>query len=377
LTRPRATAGTASALAVAVSTAVAAGAGAAREPASHGEWVQLVRRYARGDRAGAVAGLAAWSETALGRQVAAVEDAAHATERCPRCPSLLDGLPLRAAVMLHWERDRADRPTPAPREVEQARRCPGVTAVLAVRLARVMARDAGGSDFARRFFRVVVRSCQWDACFADAERWAGDAIQLFPADAELLLDRGSVREEVATIGWPWTARASDGADAAAVDDMARRERLEQARQDLAAAVAIDPRLSLARLRLARVLWRLGEPEPARGHLEAALSSPGPVELLYLAHLFLGRVHQDAGRLQPAASEYRLARELRPTAPSARTALSSVLLAAGDAGGAKGVLRSGLEGAGRRPERDPFWDYLVLNAAGLDELEGALRRDSLE
>ena len=43
-------------------------------------------------------------------------------------------------------------------------------------------------------------SCQWDACFDAAERWAGAAIELFPRDAELLLARGSVREESATLG---------------------------------------------------------------------------------------------------------------------------------------------------------------------------------
>ena len=375
MTRPLPTAGALAALVVALSTAaVAAGT---RPHSSNAEWVGLVRRYARGERAEAIRAFGEWTLPALTRQVAAVEDAARATERCRHCPSLLDGLPLRAAVMLHWDRDLAGRPAPPPGEVEQGRRCPGPTAALAERLARVLSRDAAASGFARRFFRMAVVSCQWDACFADAEHWANSAIQLFPLDAELLAVRGSVREELAPIGWPRATAILEPVDPAAADASARREWFEKARRDLADALAVDPGLGLARLRLARVLWRLGEPEPARRHLEAALSSPGPVDHVYLAHLFLGRLDQDAGRLEQAASEYRMAAALHPTTLSAGTALSNALFAAGDSDGARRTLRQGLAGAGHRPERDPLWDYLVLNAAGLEEVHDALRRESLE
>ncbi len=371
MARPLAAACALAALAAAGTAAVAAGA------FSHAEWVKIVRRYARGERAEAIGALGRWSERDLAGQVAAVEDAARATERCRLCPSLLDGLPLRAAVMLHWDRDLADRPAPPPGEVEQGRRCPGPTAALAERLARVLSREAAASGFARRFFRMAVASCQWDACFASAEHWANGAIQLFPRDAELLLARGSAREELATIGWPSPTAMPELADPVAAVAAARREWLEKARQDLSDALAIDPGLELARLRLARVLWRLGERERARRYLEAAPFSPDSPDHVYLAHLFLGRIHQDDGRLEAAISEYRLAAALHPTAPSAGTALSNALLLAGDADAARGALRQGLGGAGSRPERDPFWDYLVLNAAGLDELRGALRAGSLE
>jgi hypothetical protein len=343
-----------------------------RRTFSHSEWVELVRRYARGERSEAIEELGAWSERDLVKQVAGVEAAALAAGRCPSCPSWLENVPLRAAVLLHWDRDRAEQPPPLPGEVELPRRCPGPTAGLAGRLARVMSRNALTSGFARRFFRMVVLQCQWDACFADAEHWGSDAILSFPLDTELLIARGSVREELATIGFPSSTPAElmlDMPRATAIA-VARRDWLEKARRDFADTLQIDPGRGFARLRLGRVLWRLGELDPALASLRDA-------DHVYLAHLFLGRLHQDAGRGQEAIAEYRLAAALHPSALSASTALSNALVVAGDADGARQVLRQGLASAGRRSERDPFWDYLVLNAADLAELVDALHRESLE
>ena len=369
-------------LAVACVLVALAGAGGSDVPLrkfSRAEWVELARHYARGDRARAIAELGAWSERDLVRQVAAVEEAARAAERCPSCPNPLDEVPLRAAVMLHWDRDRSEQPPPLPGEVELPRRCPGPTSVLAGRLARVMSRKAETSGFARRFFRMVVLQSQWDACFADAEHWASDAILSFPRDTELLIARGSVREELATIGFPSStpAELKLGMPRATAAALARRDWLEKARQDFTDSLAIDPGLGFVHLRLGRVLWRLGEAEPARQQLEAALASLGHVDHVYLAHLFLGRVHQDAGRLREALAEYRLAVALHPSVRSAGTALSEALFVAGEADAARQALRQGLAGAGQRSERDPLRDYLVLNAADLEALTDALHRESLE
>ncbi len=363
-------------VALPAAVAGAAGAAVAHPRFSRGEWIELARRYARGERAQAIGELGAWSERDLVRQVAAVEAAA---ERCPRCPNPLEGVPLRAAVMLHWDRDRAEQAPPLPREVELPRRCPGPAAGLAGRLARVMSRNAETSGFARRFLRMVVLQCQWDACFGPADSWASAAILGFPRDTELLMARGSVREEVATIGFPCPTPASFelATPLAIATTSARRDRLDGARQDFADVLAIDPGLGFARLRLGRVLWRLGELDPARQQLEAALALLRQIDHVYLAHLFLGRVHQDAGRLQEAIAEYRLAATQHPSARSAATALSNVLFVAGDADAARQALRQGLASAGGRSERDPLWDYLVLNAADLDELVDALHRESLE
>lgn len=360
--------------AVALTTAPAV----AQSVFSRADYVDLVRRYARGERAQAIAGLGAWSERDLARQLAGLEQEARAAERCPTCPNRLDEIPLEAAVMLFWDRDRAEQPS--LEGVEQLRRCPGPLASLGGRLARLMSFRRPTAEFARRFYRMVVISSQWDACFETAERWAGMGIELFPRDAELLLARGSVREESATLGAapPPLSQASEAnAVSGSLAASDRKQGLAKARRDLEDALAIDPGLALARVRLGRVLWRLGEPELARQQLETALSSVRQVDHVYLAHLFLGRIQQDAGRLEDAVSEYRLAAALHPSALSAGIALSNALAVAGDAEGARLALRQGLRNAGRRLERDPHWDYLVVNAADLETLLEDLHRETLK
>ena len=324
---------------VLAAVAPALAADVARPAFSRAEWYELVRSYARGERAQAVASLGAWRERDLARQLAGLEQAARAAERCPGCPNLLEDLPLEAAVMLLWDRDRTEQPP--PEGVEQVRRCPGPLANLAGRLARVLARRPATADYARRFYRMVVTACQWDACFEAAERWAGAGIEVFPRDAELLLARGSVREESATLGSRATDATSATGSASAVAASARKQGLEKARRDLEDALSNDAGLVLARVRLGRVLWRLGEPELARQQLEAALPSLRHVDHVYLAHLFLGRIQQDAGRLEEAIAEYRLAAALHPSALSAGIALSNALVVAGDTEGARLALRQGL------------------------------------
>jgi Flp pilus assembly protein TadD len=340
---------------------------------SRSAWVEQVEAYARGERVAAIAALGAWSERELERQVAQVEQASLAAARCPGCVHPLDGLPLKAAVMLHWDRDREQSPQPA--SVEQERRCPGAVAKLAGRLARALARRSPSDPFPKRFVRAVVLTSQWDACFDHAERWADEALALYPREAVLLLDRGSVHEERAVLTRRPDRPVLAGSEASFVAVL-RAEGFAHARRDFEQALGVDPGLPLARLRLGRVLWRLGELEPARRELEAALPATAQADLKGLAHLFLGRVHLDAGRLAEATEDYRKAVELLPDALSPAVALSHALGLAGDGESARLALRGGLELAGRRPQRDPYLDYLVSNAAGLEPLWDDLRRESL-
>jgi tetratricopeptide (TPR) repeat protein len=124
-----------------------------------------------------------------------------------------------------------------------------------------------------------------------------------------------------------------------------------------------------------VLWRLGRPEPAReALLEAVARSRDPKDR-YLAHLFLGRVHEDATRFEPALAEYRKAVEIDPEAQSAAVALSHVLQLTGEMEEGRRAMARGV--AGRRAMRDAYWDYLVVNARQVDDLLAALHRESLE
>jgi len=282
--------------------------------------------------------------------------------------------------MLHADRDMADRSRAEGRE--QPRDCPGRQAEIAARYAGILALRPESRDFARQFFLALAERSQWDFCLEAALHWCGDGLERFPRDAELLLTAGSVHEEAATLLSP--AMGLRLAIASARQREATRKSagerdwwLKQARRYLSEAVAADEGLVLARVRLGRILWRLGEGDAARAALEAAIersTTPGDT---YLARLFLGRVHEDARQLGPAVEQYSLAVELEPQGQSAAVALSHALRLTGDAAGAVRVLRESVAHAGRRAARDVYWDYLAGNAASADERFAELRRETLE
>src|SRR3989442_11582765 len=200
------------------------------------EYRELVTRYARGERALTVAGLARFSDAELGRIAQAVEAEVVAAERSKTAPLI----PLRAAVMMHLDLDEAERPE-AP-GIEEPRRCPGKQAAIAGRYASLLAWHDETKGFARRFFVALAHSCQWDACLLEAQRWAREGLKLFPRDAELLLAVGSTLEESATI---WTGGST-------VESPAMPPRFREAARTAAAERA-------ARYRPARPLFQTPPP----------------------------------------------------------------------------------------------------------------------
>jgi tetratricopeptide (TPR) repeat protein len=361
---------------------------AASQPVN-AEYQELVTRYARGERALAVGGLARFSDAELGRIAQAVEAEALAAERSKanerskareRGKAAEPLIPLRAAVMLHLDLDEAERPEALG--TEQPRRCPGRQAAIAARYASLLAWHEETKGFARRFFVALAHSCQWDACLLEAQHWAREGLKLFPRDARLLLAVGSALEESATV-WAGGStvenpavppRFREAAHAAAGERVAR---YRQARSFFEDAIASDDGLTLARVRLGRVRWRLGEREAGQAALENAAERSADPQLSYLAHLFLGRVHEDSGRLQQAVEHYRLSLSLDPSAQAAAVALSHALRRAGEVEEAREVLRRALAHAGRRAGRDAYRDYLVGDAVHFRDELAALRQESLQ
>jgi Tfp pilus assembly protein PilF len=142
-------------------------------------------------------------------------------------------------------------------------------------------------------------------------------------------------------------------------------------------VSADPDLFEARIRLGRVRWRLGLDDSARQTLEEALRRGGAPPLPYLAHLFLGQALERLGRAGDAARAYEEALALEPQSQAAAVALSHLRLSSGDTAGARRVLEDALGQAGRRPVRDPYWDYPASNAASADQVLEALRLEASE
>jgi tetratricopeptide (TPR) repeat protein len=341
------------------------------------EYEALIRRYAAGERDAAVAALAAWRPGELDRQIRALQRSYPGTP-CPSCPDRIGSLPLKAAVMLHADRDMLDRPRTAA--TEQIRPCSGAQAHRAGQIAAILAERDGARDFARRFFLAMAQRSQWDACLDTAQQWARDGLALFPRDPDLLLALGATLEEKATIavlpsGSP-TLLSGFRRTRGLTDPTGDRTRwFGEAERILTAAIAADPQMAEARIRLGRVQWRLVKDELARPTLEEAVRVGGPPPLPYLAHLFLGQALEGVGRAREAARHFEEALKLEPESQCAAVALSHAFLAAGDAAGARRVLEETLVHAGRRGERDPYWDYHASNAASADRTLLALRRET--
>jgi tetratricopeptide (TPR) repeat protein len=343
------------------------------------DYEALIRQYAAGEREAAVAALSRWRPGDLDRQVRALQRSSPGTA-CPSCPDRIGSLPLKAAVMLHADRDALERPRSAA--TEQSRPCSGAQARRAGQIAAILAGRTDTRDFARRFFMAMAHRSQWDFCLDAAQEWARDGLALFPADPHLLLALGATLEEKATLAAlpPSTPTLLSGfrRTRGVADPTGDRTRwFGEAERVLSAAVAADPEMVEARIRLGRVQWRLAKDELARPTLEEAVRRGGPPPLPHLAHLFLGQALERAGRAREAAGQFEEALRLEPESQCAAVALSHALLAAGDALDARRILEETLTHAGRRAERDPYWDYPASNAASAERTLLALRRETRE
>jgi tetratricopeptide (TPR) repeat protein len=343
----------------------------ARGEALQVPYAEALRRYAAGDRAGAIAAVGVIPASMLDRQVEALQRAA---QRCASCRSILDEVPLKAAVMLHVDRDLAERPTFSG--TEQPRGCPGDHARRAGQIASIVAQRDQADDFGRRFFLGMAQRAQWDFCLQAAVKWGRDGLERYPGDPELLLVVGAALEEKATLMDVRSVAWSRDPRRAAAEESVRSGWLLDARRALAETVASAPSLVEGHLRLGRVLWRLGRNDEARAALEEAVRLGGKAHLPFLAHLFLGQVHERAGRAAEAQREFTRALQLAPRSQAAAVALSHARLLAGDAAGAGAALRGALAHSGRRSERDAYWDYPASNAARFEALLDDLREEAL-
>ena len=321
-----------------------------------------VRRYASGDRDGAIADLCGWPEGSMRDEIATFRRKARS-----------DGLwPGTAALMLHTDCAlRARRDGTSPRLHESA----------ALALVGFMKDDPARRAFARTWYgamaSLALRENRWDEALAWAERGLRD----FPDSVEMLLVESSVEEILGAQAGPAVS------DQNAPDVIARQERsrllqlheardhLERAARAARAAAATQPSLPEARLRLGHVAWRLGETDKARSALEEALARSRDGGTAYLAHLFLGRLDEDAGHLEVALRSYEAALALDPRCQSARLAISHVHLRLGDGAGARHDVETAVKPAGYRAQPDPFWLYPWGPSVDVKDRLEALRREA--
>lgn len=316
----------------------------------------VVRRYQSGDREGAVADMRSWPEERLRGEVAALS---AFRERA------------RAALMLHADCALQARRVGDPSPLHKS---------LTLQIARLLKDDPARGAFARRWYEAMAGLAQSENLWGEALDWAERGLRDFPDSAGMLLVVGSIEETVGALaltrvpGSVFSPIQRETRENLAALREARGH-LETARRSLRSAVAADPSLAEARLRLGRVAWRLGDTSDARSALEDVLARGPAARTAFLAHLFLGRIHEDAGRLDDAGRSYEAALALDPHAQSARLALSHVRLRLGSPGVARREVEESVRAANRRQQPEPFWLYPWGPSVGVEERLEALRREA--
>lgn len=136
------------------------------------------------------------------------------------------------------------------------------------------------------------------------------------------------------------------------------------------ALALDPDLSEARLRLGRVRLLRGRTREALHELDRVAAEARRPDQRYMARLLGGRALEALGDVPRAVAAYRAADAQVPQAQTALLALGRALDRLGDNAGAQAALdrASALGG----PD-DPWWNYQSGQPARLDDLLAELRR----
>jgi tetratricopeptide (TPR) repeat protein len=196
--------------------------------------------------------------------------------------------------------------------------------------------------------RAYCRQWQIIALNVNGGQYLSESLDLFPRDATVWLARGRHYEFAmgpeteGPIGFFWF---TPGASSVTADGMLLRDELTvrtahglfgtdtskkavDAYQD---ALALDPELTEARLRLGRVLYLLDRNPDALRELERAFDDArrrGEVGTAYLAALFAGQIHEFDGRPEQAVASYRKALAMCPRCPAAPSAVLILQLTSG-------------------------------------------------
>jgi tetratricopeptide (TPR) repeat protein len=181
-----------------------------------------------------------------------------------------------------------------------------------------------------------------------------DAVAVLPDDADVLFLAGAVRDMASAPGAYNTLAKTMSLGSAEAE-------MRQAELFFRRALTARPNHVEARLRLGRLLTRLGRPGDAINELRKAVSVDEPL-LRYYAELFLGGALDAQRDSAGARAAYLRAVELAPSAQSPQLALSQLTDRAGDRGAALTALRRTLS-TDAVDDVDPFWSYHI--AAGRD------------
>jgi hypothetical protein len=196
-------------------------------------------------------------------------------------------------------------------------------------------------------------------------------LKQFRNDPHLLLALGTLEEKLGSTRIYEPALGSQGRHSAldqygrhsALDEYmepvaARAQHLADAASYLRKALAAEPQLLEARLRLGRVLSLQGREDQARAEYEAVEHGASEAATRYLAALFQGRLHERQRRFPQAAEAYGRAAGYLGSCPTAYLALAHAIDAMGDRARVSDLLDHALQPVDLAAPSDPWWTYLM-------------------
>jgi hypothetical protein len=223
----------------------------------------------------------------------------------------------------------------------------------------------------RLWYRAVAAHMVSEARLGDAVSHLRRAVQLLPADRDILFAIGCMRESLAAPDRQAVMDAMrqpaplsrgrfgnmDGpSDGRSPEVGSAPDELRKAEKAFRAALDVDPAFADARLHLGRVLGLRGQARAAADELARIPEWSEPV-LRYCAALFLGRQHEALGDPAAAHEDYRRAAALYPRAQSPHLATSALARRSGDRAGANAAIAPLLAlPADAAARDDPWWAY---------------------
>jgi tetratricopeptide (TPR) repeat protein len=263
---------------------------------------------------------------------------------------------LTAAIMLHTEvffiRAEAH---PAPAYDPYIRSAHSLVRLL-IDAGRDGERGVGEAEriFARDWFLLLIAFQHGRSEIGWSRAYIEEALKLFPKDPHVTLARGSDYEMLSDMraGYLRTIDSEGGLRGQSKVNPGRE--LEQAVRWFEQAIALEPALVEARLRLGRVLLRRGEYDRAAKELDAARQSAPWKELQYLALVFRGMVEAARGGYEGAESFYADARRMLPRGQTAAIASAEAAYLRGRVSEAAATIQATLL---QRGKEDPWWVYI--------------------
>lgn len=232
---------------------------------------------------------------------------------------------------------------------------------------------AARNETLRKWFHATSAYLLVRSRWGEARLHLVEALAMFPDDPQLEFDFGCLYEARAA---PRVQAVLQSARTFTTDLGSSKMNLADAEAHFARVLQLDPALSEAMVRRARVKTLLGRSGEAAVELRAGLNASADPVVRYYARLFLGDAEQALGHREAATEQYQAAAALYPGAQAPHLALSALAREAGDRKGSLFALQHFL---GLPPHeqarRDPWWSYYTGNGRRVAMLVSTMWRSA--